>query len=412
MHADGPLGPLLSSGSRSAPIATGRPTAAIHRDPKVPPLLSLKLQDLLPQARRQRRKYLLSSEEEQLEEEQEEADKAIGFWKSTRLARPPEYFLSHIWMPEDQDTNQHDYAAEKVSLLKSWAVARKALSEDRWTYFLARVAPNYRDIEILLPESLQQPAAWAELMKAAAQFKVEDLRCTGEICAWELVAELRGLMVDEQGFEGFIRATSLALLTLEGLLRHNAHCAAFGGTFLESAVEACQACGLKGLAKVLATAQPMVWWRNAYRQVEQKEDQEVKEDTAPAPVRRLSLARCSPRDAGAYAVRACEASAAKLARAAKLETDFLQDMAAFRVNFRRKERERLPSIAEAEDGSAEAGIKEDVRGQAELLVCLSFNGKTWRIFNLQIHFSDFLFVFFSCVQGWLAGEDARELCPL
>ena len=29
----------------------------------------------------------------------------------------------------------------------------------------------------------------------------------------------------------------LVPVRLEGLLRHNAHCAAFGGTFLESAVE-------------------------------------------------------------------------------------------------------------------------------------------------------------------------------
>ncbi|CAL1125715.1 unnamed protein product [Cladocopium goreaui] len=365
-------GVLCSSASRSAVVASGRPCGVLQGDPQVAPLLSVRLQDLLPKGQRQRRKYLLESEEES-EETREQFAKAVAFWTSSRLTKqnqvaasalesePPEYFISHVWQPPDQATSMHDYGEEKVNLLKHWAIRCKALMPDgdgralktpwfllendeeqqmamtdpmnswrtmrcwvdkacahrgfglagappqealratkvalcncdelvalishpgyfhrlwcciEWAFFLSRAAPKYRSLEILMPDALHQPGAWAELVHTAASFRVEDLRCTGDAFEHELRRELELLAVDLEGFEGFMRATSLALLTLHALLQQGEGCACFGSAaFVEAAVEACEACGLRGLGKVLATAQPMLWWRSAYRQVRRQYDE-------------------------------------------------------------------------------------------------------------------------------------------
>eukprot|EP00435_Cladocopium_sp_Y103_P070075 s148_g34.t1 len=327
-------GVLCSSASRSAVVASGRPCGVLQGDQQVAPLLSLRLQDLLPKAQRQRRKYLLESEQES-EETREEFEKAVAFWTSSRLTKqtqvaasalenePPEYFISHVWQPPDQAASMHDYGQEKVHLLKQWAVRTKVLMPDdrslrtpwflleneeeqqlamtdpmnswrtmrcwvdkacahrgfglagappqealratkvalcnceqlvavishpayfrrlwccvEWAFFLSRAAPNYRKLEILMPDALHQPAAWSELVHAAASFRVEDLRCTGDAFEHELQRELKLMAVDPEGFQGFMRATSLGLLTLHALLQQGEGCAAFGtAAFVEAAVE-------------------------------------------------------------------------------------------------------------------------------------------------------------------------------
>lgn len=40
-------------------------------------------------------------------------------------------------------------------------------------------------------------------------------------------------------------------------------CAAFSGAVVDPVVEAARSCGLRGLSKILGTAQPTVWWRDA-----------------------------------------------------------------------------------------------------------------------------------------------------
>ncbi|CAJ1379291.1 unnamed protein product [Effrenium voratum] len=135
-----------------------------------------------------------------------------------------------------------------------------------WAFFAARAAPHYRSLEVLLPESLQQPGPWKELLRSVAGFRLEELRCSGETMKLELWQDLKELAVDDDGFEGFVRATALALLTLQALLRQAETCAAFGSASLEAASEACEVAGLRGLGKILNTAQPMIWWRSAYRQ--------------------------------------------------------------------------------------------------------------------------------------------------
>jgi len=376
-----------------------------------------------------------------------------------------------------------------------------------WAFFLSRVAPNYRDLEILLPETLQQPANWSQLVHAAAAFRLEDLRCVGDAFGAELHRELQQLAVDQEGFEGFMRASALALLTLQALLQQGEGCAAFGNAaFLEAAVEACEACGLRGLGKVLATAQPMLWWRSAYRQVQRQykerhhsatdvedetrktskgndlsndplemlvryvnkkwfqgqnaqaapekslaapenaafseegeEEESLAEDvlvepdaaeavpeTLPEPeTPSLTLAslaqtaeallkqgadaaaaklpsdveeddhqlelgdveeekaavivpQVSSREAGAYALRACEASAMKIAKATKLEHDFMDDMASWHVNFMRKERtERLPSIVEDQEEEITAGHVQE-EGHREKEVRTEVESTAWK----------------------------------
>ena len=50
----------------------------------------------------------------------------------------------------------------------------------RWAFFLSRAAPQYRDLELLMPEALHQQAAWWELLQSASKFRLEDLRWESE----------------------------------------------------------------------------------------------------------------------------------------------------------------------------------------------------------------------------------------
>jgi len=348
---------LLSSGCRSAPVAVreGRPSSLHY----AAALQSVKLQDLLPQARRRRRKFAAIEVVDP-----EEFDPALGFWRSARLLEyqipesslqdePADYFISHVWQPWDQAQNRDQWAEEKVALLKLWATTRKAMGDDRdgatpwfllesdqerrealldparawhnmrcWVdkacahrgfatgcpaqeairaskdalanchtlvalvshpgyfrrlwccfelvFFVVRVAPHYRNVEFLLPEPMLEPAALAELARAAASVTLPELLATGQAQRAELLREMEALEVDEVGFRNFLRSTLLALLGLSVLLRCAEGCAAFSGGSLDVIAEACWEAGLRGLSKVLSTATPGVWWRTAYRHVRRR----------------------------------------------------------------------------------------------------------------------------------------------
>ncbi|CAE7337810.1 unnamed protein product [Symbiodinium natans] len=137
-------------------------------------------------------------------------------------------------------------------------------------FFVVRVAPHYRQAELLLPEAYLEPSALSELASAAARISLPSLLAGGQAQRSELLREMQALQVNEKGFENFVRSTMLALLGLSVLLRCAEGCAAFSGGNLDAIAEACWDAGLRGLSKVLSTAMPGVWWRTAFRHVRRR----------------------------------------------------------------------------------------------------------------------------------------------